>query len=277
MKLFLAFFLSFFVCATSLLSQNIERKIIIQDKAFYFSTIDEEFQIATLHKGNYSSALSSAKKLAVPAGRNYNDPLNPFSWDIRKGNLYAINFLVHPMNDFNEAIKKMLLSSLKEWNSKITIPDMLLMSADQNMFVYNDPYMFTIRRSNTLNNFYSDAIYFNDTSFLMAITNNDELTIWNYNGKEWKHGNVLAFKAEGFFSLVAKGKSTYLITNAGEVFNVGSDNITVVPELKLNGSLNNGILVEDRDAGSILYLKNSDVDRSAPLSKLIKKKAQKII
>ncbi len=256
-------------------SQSIERKLIIQNKEYFFSTIDEEFQIATLHRGSVAEPLKSAKKLAVPAGRNYNDPVNPFSWDIRKKDLFAVNFLIHPMNDFNEAIKKIPLNSLREWDGKITVTDMLMTSVDHHLFVYNDPYMFTIRRSNTLNNFFSDAVFLGDSSLCMVIANNDELIVWNHNGKEWSHGAIQPFKADGFFTLVPKGKDLMLITNSGIIYWVYPDSLSP-SEKKLAGSLADGILVEDRDSKSVSYLKRTDWDSSLSIKKLLVKKGQKL-
>ena len=68
--------------AQSALPQKIERKIIIKNNNFYYTTIDEEFQIATLHIGKTTDSLNAAKHYALPAGRNYDEPVNPFSWDV---------------------------------------------------------------------------------------------------------------------------------------------------------------------------------------------------
>ena len=66
MKPFFALlFFSFISFAIS--AQMIERKIIIENSHFYYSTIDEEFQIATLHVGNVSDGLKKSKKHS-PAG-----------------------------------------------------------------------------------------------------------------------------------------------------------------------------------------------------------------
>ena len=176
---YISLILFYFVASTFVDGQNIERKIIIENGKYYYTTIDEEFQIATVHIGKSTEALKEAKHFALPAGRNYDAPINPFSWDLNKGFIYAINFLVHPLNDRNEALKKIKLSSLQEWDSTVTSIKLLMQSVDQNMFALNDPYIFTTKRSNILTNFYFDGIAINDSSYCMVMTNNDELTVWN--------------------------------------------------------------------------------------------------
>ncbi|MBL0327944.1 MAG: hypothetical protein IPP64_00655 [Bacteroidetes bacterium] len=56
------FFVSFFIFLTSLLlGQSIERKIIIQNGNYFFTTIDDNNQLATLHTGKDTAAIRNAK------------------------------------------------------------------------------------------------------------------------------------------------------------------------------------------------------------------------
>lgn len=275
MKKLFAIFVFFMIASVSQ-AQPIERKIVISHNTFFYTTIDVEFQLATLHKGNISSALNAAKDLALPAGRNYDQPIVPFSWDVLNNTVYAVNFLAHPMNDKNEALKRFPISGLQEWSDKITMTDMLMKSVDQNMFAYNDPYMFVLKRSNILDHFFYDAIAINDSSYLMAIANNGELSIWNYNGTKWEHGNIIQLKTDDYFTLFPFGKKVYMALSSGDVYEVTKNNVIAVPGKTIGEPLSNGFIILNKDDNSVCFMKNSQLDKITPLNKQIKKKAIKI-
>lgn len=270
------FVLLFLVFSTVLFSQDIERKIIIENGNFYFTAIDNETQVATLFTGKDSSSVKTAKKLALPAGRNFTDPINPFAWDITDKEVYAVNFLMHPLNDRNEAIKRMSIASVKEWETSTSALDLIMQGTEMSPFAYNDPYLFVTRRSNTMNNFFFDAVSVNDSSYCMAIANNGELSIWNYNGREWKHSEVQNFPVTGFFSLFAHGKDVYLATNAGGLYTVSLSGISDVKNKSVGTTLSSCFLILNKDDDSIWYMKNSDLNNYTRMSELIKKKAIRI-
>jgi hypothetical protein len=257
-------------------AQNIERKIIIKNDQFYYTTIDKEFQIATLNTGKISETMETSKHLALPAGRNYNEPINPFCWDLSDSIVYAINFLNHPLNDRNESLKRFNLYSLHEWDSTISVVDMIMKSVDQNMFTRNDPYLFTIRRSNTLNNFFYDGIALNDSSYYMAIANNAELSIWNYNGKEWTHSEIQQFPVDGYFTLFTFSGHLYLLLSNGAIYEVSADH--VLQEKKApDPTLTDGLVIENRDDNTIKFIKKNRINQNTPLRELIEKKAVGIV
>lgn len=266
------FFVSFFILVSAAVcGQQLERKIIIQNGNYFFATIDELTQLATLHTGKDTSKIKSAKKLAMPAGRNFDDPIIPFSWDVADTNVFAISFLLHPLNDRNEAIKRIPFSSLKESGKSPTPMELINLSVDMNPYAYNDPYLFVTRRSNMLEGFFYDAISTRD-GYKMAISNNGELSVWNYNGTEWKHGEVFKFPINGYFSLFEKDKKTYLITNNCAVYEVVSEKLVPV---KTDGmtTLKDGILVINKDKKTVSFLKNNDLNQNTALNELIAKKA----
>lgn len=270
------FFVSFFILFSSVVfSQPIERKIIIQNGNYFFTTIDESNQLATLHTGKFSDSLKAAKKLAMPVGRNFDDPIVPLSWDIVDTNIYAISFLLHPLNDRNEAIKRINISSLKEWSKSPTPMELINLSVDMKPFAYNDPYLFVTRRSNILEGFFYDAIA-TSTGYTMAISNNGEISIWNYNGTEWKHGEVIKFPIDGYFSLFEKNKKTYLILSSGVVQEVS---INRVSSNKKDGGikLKDGFLIVNKDNDSVWFMKNEDLNQHIPLNELVTKKAKRIL
>lgn len=270
------FFVSFFILFSSVVfSQSIERKIIIQNGNYFFTTIDENNQLATLHTGKFSDSLKASKKLAMPVGRNFDDPIVPFCWDVVDTNLYAISFLLHPLNDRNEAIKRINILSLKEWGKSPTPMELINLSVDMNPFAYNDPYLFVTRRSNMLEGFFYDAIA-TSTGYTMAISNNGEISIWNYNGTEWKHGDVVKFPIDGYFSLFEKNKKTYLILNSGIIQEVSTNGIS--PNKKDVGvKLKDGFLIANKDDNSVWFMKNEDLNQRIPLNELVTKKAKRIL
>ena len=272
------FFVIFFLTLVSyvLSAQTIERKIIIENKHFYYTTIDAEFQIATLHTGNVSEGLKTSTSLALPAGRNFNDPVIPFSWDVVKDDFYAVNFLNHPMNDRNEALKRFKISSLQAWSDKVTVPNMVMQSVDLTPFANNDPYLAVLKKSSTLNNFFYDGIALNDSSYYMAITNNDELSIWNYDGFAWKNSELQKIPVDGFFTLFEFNERAYLFLNNGQTYEVSTKTISQAPNKIPGAKLSEGILVINKDDNTVKYIKNSQLDYSAPLDELIKKKAIEI-
>lgn len=273
-----AFVFSFLFCSVQFVSgQNIERKILIEKGVFYYTTIDEQFQIATLHTGKFSEGLKTAKHLALPAGRNYDDPIVPFAWDLEGKDVYAINFLVHPLNDRNEALKKIEISSLQEWVAALTPSDVIMKSVDASMLTYNDPYAFIIKRSNTLSNFFYDGIALDEKNYCMAICNNAELSIWNYNGTEWKHGVIQHFPVDGYFSLFEFKKQPYLVLSDGSIHKISGDTVEQTSATSTGTALSNGIIIVNKDDGTIKFLKNDKLDQTTPLNELIKKKATIIL
>lgn len=271
------FFVSFFILFSIVVfSQSIERKIIIQNGNYFFTTIDENNQLATLHTGKYTDSIKSAKKLAMPAGRNFDDPIIPFSWDVVGTNIFAISFLLHPLNDRNEAIKRMNISSLKERSTTLTPMELIMLSVEMNPFAYNDPYLYVTRRSNILEGFFYDAISNSDGSYTMVITNNGELSVWNYKDKEWKHGEVIKFPVDGCFSLFEKNKKTYLILNSGVINEVSTTGI-VSTKKNIGVSLKDGFLIINKDEKVVSFMKNTDLNQKTPLNELIAKKAKLIL
>ena len=258
------------------MAKNVERKIIIVNDQFYFTSIDEEFQIATLHTGKISQPLDSAKLLALPLGRNYNFPIIPFSWDVCKDNFYGINFLVHPLNSKMEALKRLPLSSLQPWSDKITVKDMILKSFNENRFTRNEPYQYVTTKSNTLDHFFYDGIAMNDSSYFMAISNNYEISIWNYNEKKWAHGVDQKFQSENYFSLFKFNKKLFLVTAEGKFFSVQDYSLVLLEGKTLGDILANCIIIENRDNKTISVIKKDQLDFGQPLDKQIAKKAKKI-
>ncbi len=272
MKLFLGLW-CWLVFTTLSFSQNIERKILIQKQSFFYTTIDSENQLGTLHTDSVSKSLKNAKKLALPAGRNYREPINPFSWDLKDSCMYAVSFLDHPLNNKREALKCFHLSSLQPWSDKVTAMDMIMKSVDRNMFAYNDPYKFVKRQSNTFTGFQFDGIVLQDSSYVMVIVNNNQLSSWNYSSKKWMHGEIQSFTIEGFFSLFEMDKQLYIILNNGNVHKIVNGQLVLTPEKVTNRTLKENTLILNKDKNTVQLIKNNELNMQMPLSELIEKKA----
>jgi hypothetical protein len=256
--------------------QSIERKIVIQNNNLYYTTIDDKNQLATMYSGFTNQPLKTARPLALPAGRNYNDPIIPFAWDVSNKYFFAINFLNHPLNDRNEAIKRFAISSLVPLSDAVTVQDMLMQSVDKNTFCLNDPYQFTIKRSNILNNFFFDGIALNDSTFFMAITNNGEISFWEYSGGGWEHSEVQKLPVEGYFTLVTKGSSIYMVLSTGKVYKVSTKAMTLVNDKDLKTNLNTGMMIVNKDNRTVSFLKTTDFNNNKSLNELIKTKALQV-
>lgn len=254
-------------------SQNIERKIIVQNNSFFYTTVDQEVQIGTLHTGDYKQPLKAAKKLAIPAGRNFNKSFNPLSWDIADNTMYAVNFLNHPLNSKKDALKSFPLSSLKEWSDSVTTIEMILKSTEMMGFTNNEPYIFTLRQSNVINGFYFDGIVLSDSSYEMVIVNHNKLSIWNYKQNKWSHSEVQDFKIDGYFNLIENNRHVYILLNNGNLHEVTAKEIISKPEKATNKPLTMYTLVLNRDSKKIQLIKTSELSTNKPLNELIETKA----
>lgn len=277
-KLFFLFSLSLFSLTLSFAQQMIERKIVVEKGKFYYTTIDDKFQIATLHTGKYAEPLKLESALAMPAGRNLDEPVIPFSWDVSGANIFAVNFLMHPMNDRNEALKKIELSTLKAWDEKTSVIAMVLQSTESSPFAYNDPYRFIISHSNILSGFFFDGITMADGTYWMAISNNDELSIWKYDGIAWKHGDVASVNVAGPFSLFAQNGNLFLMLSDGKIKSVTAEMKVQDSKLKgLESAVEDGLLVINKDDNTIKFIKAKELDQKTPLKELVEKKALGIL
>lgn len=268
------FYILFFFCAAfTAKAQHMERKIILEKSRLYYTTVDPEFQLATLYTGDASASLNNAKPLAMPAGRNYNDPVNPFCWDVLNGNCYAVNSLKHPMNDQNESLKRFPVASLKAWSKNVTIAGMLNQSIDYNTFTPNVPYSFVTQKSKTLDHFFYDAIALNDSVFCMGISNNNGFSFWRFNGKSWDHIENNNFPVSGPFSLFACRQDVYMILGDGKIYSLSTRSINELPEKSKKIDLSAGCLVIDKDTGSIKFITNELLNLKVPFKDLIRNKA----
>lgn len=251
-------------------AQNIERKIIIDKDQCYFTTIDPEFQIATLHVVAIDKPLKTAKEYAIPAGRSLSTPVIPFSWDLSGQNLFAINFMNNALNNRRNAIKCIPLHSLIVWNDKLSISDVVMKSTEVMPYTRFEPYAYVTEKSNLLDHFFFDCIATSDSSLCLAISNNGELSIWEFRNNSWTKGEELKMVNDNFFSLFNDQHQTYLITSSGAVHAVQNNRLKKQPETSLNNSLADGILIIDKVNRRILFLENAKLNRQKSVAEIVK-------
>ncbi|HYG51270.1 MAG TPA: hypothetical protein VD905_10225 [Flavobacteriales bacterium] len=249
-------FIVLFVIAFTLHGQNIERKIIIENGHYFYTTIDEQHQIATMHTGDVSAPLKKERTLAMPSGRNYNDPVIPFSWDFHNGDVYAVNFLVNPLNDRMEALKRFSFNSLKEWEKSGSVQDMIALSTDYTPFAKFEPYNYVTKQSNILSNFFFDGIAINDSTYSMVISNKNEISWWTFNGRYWLQSNVWYVTALNYFSLFKWDHKTYMYAWDGTVYKMTEEKMVPAAILEETPPLKDITLVINRDKNSVSYFKN---------------------
>lgn len=260
------------------IAQDFERKIIVKDGLFYYVSVDDNLQIGTLYKGAMDGLLKDAKAFAIPAGRGISAQTNPLAWDIDGEDMYAVNFMDHSLNDRYEAIKKFTLNDLKLWGPNVNVDELIMQSADAPMYVFNEPYYFIKNRSDYLNHFYFDGVVLGG-NYWMAVTNNEELSIWNHIGEEWYHSEVIEnFKVDGPFSLLTVGESIYLITNKGKAFqiSVNSGAIAVTFSVDATFILKDVVLIDDRDKNEIYYMNKSQFNYDKSMTDMTNEMAIKV-
>lgn len=250
------------------LSQTADRKIIIEDGQHYSVTIDERFQIGTLHVGAMEDTLFRGEQLALPAGRSLLYPDKPLSWDLDDQFVYAVSFLDHPLNDRNEAIKRIFRDQLTPWTTETRPEAVIMHSVDHNMYAYNEPYQFALSQSVYMDSFYFDAIAHNG-SYWMVIVHNGEWHSWNFVDGTWKHSNVFRADETGYFSLFSVNGKLKLIAKNGSVYEVSLDGIRLEKQGKVNTQLEEGILIEDRDRKKIMLLESVHLDKEKSFSAVV--------
>jgi hypothetical protein len=207
--------LAFFNCIFYAQAQwRIERKIIIEDGQFYFFTVDDETQLATLYSGSVSQKLKGAKKRLFPIGREYTEPFNPLAFDINADAFVGVNWILNSMNGRYDAIKKI---SIKDWSkgrADWTNEDWGQASFDMPVAAPNDPWERMLEVNNTLENCFFDIIKSN--TLVMGVCNQGQLWIKEYKGNIWKNRAEIKVPFTQYFTLINRpnGKIGLLDANA---------------------------------------------------------------
>lgn len=259
-----------------LVGQSIERKIIIEKGMCYYTTIDPEFQIATLHVCAFDKPVKTAKEYAVPAGRNLNVPIIPFSWDLMGSDLFVINFMNNALNNRRNALKRIPMNTLKEWDDKLSVSDVIMKSTETQPYTWFEPYSETTEKSPVLDHFFFDAVSTSDSSLCLVICNKDVLTVWEYSRNNWKKGEELKMKSADFFSLFTHKGRPYLVASDGSLFAVQNNQLIPLADKKITKELSQGILIINRMDQTISFLMKDEFDAQKSFAEMIKQQATKI-
>ncbi|NOQ74749.1 MAG: hypothetical protein GQ574_22235 [Crocinitomix sp.] len=259
-------------------AQDFERKVIVKDGAFYYVSVDDNLQIGTLYKGAMDGLLKDAKAYAIPAGRGVSAQTNPLAWDIDGEDMYAVNFMDHSLNDRYESIKKFAINDLKLWGANVSVDELIMQSVDAPMYVFNEPYHFIKERSDFLNHFYFDGVVLGG-NYWMAVTNNEELIIWNHVGDEWYHSEIIEnFKVDGPFTLLTVNEAIYLLTANGKAYEIsisgGAKAVTFSVDATFR--LKDVVLIDDRDKNIVYYMKRSQFNYEKSMTDMISEMAIKV-
>jgi hypothetical protein len=258
----------------------IERKIIIEHAQFYYCTVNNDLQLAELHNGNVQQNINNVSAYNIlPVGREISDPFVPLCFDINKGEMLAINWILNSNNSRNDALKKInLAEAIKSQN--LNPAQVLEQSFLIPPIAAYEPWQFMLRRNNTLSNNFFDIAWGKDNTVLLALCNQNELFIWMYNGSEWKHSDAIPVNFHQYFSLIAVGTKIGILSSEGvlNTYSVTGNQWKLQKQIKYPMNLQTSTLVIDKDNQKVLYLNNNDVEQSKlSLTQLMKSKAKKII
>lgn len=259
-----------FLQVFSALSQNLERKIIIENGMCYYTTIDPEFQIATLYVVAFDEPMKAAKKYALPAGRNLSIPIIPFSWDVVGKDVFAINFMNNALNNRKNAIKRIPMNTLNEWTEKISLSDVVMKSTEVQPYMPFEPYSYITDKSNILDHFFFDAVATTDSSFCFAVSNNGELTIWHYANEKWERGKTINMQTADFFSLFLYKKKAYLVTSEGKIYAIQNNIFLMQIEKSINKPLADGVLIINKMNNTVSFIDKANLNEQKSLKEMMK-------
>lgn len=254
-------------------AQKIERKIIIQDGQFYFFTVDDETQLATLYTGSVSQRLNNAVKRPMPLGRMADEPQTPLCFDVDGNELTGINWILNSNNSRYEALKKIDLRDWKKARPEWTIEDWAQVSFDQPMLAPNDPWEQTMEENNILDHAFFDLVKTGEP--IMAVSNQQKLSLYHYAGGAWRKQLSMPYALSSYFSLVPH-KGTILLADAtGNIYRMsdtGAELLTKSPDNKSR------ILVIDKDNHKNYTLARETIEAASfsTLQALILSDAQEI-
>lgn len=241
----------------------IDRKIIIEQGQYYYCSIDNETQLATLHFGIAKQKLGQANHKLIPIGRAIEDPLNPLCFDIQHNEILGVNWILNSNNSRHDAIK---LIKLKDWKPKNTFSTekILSISFEQNTYANNEPWLKMLADTNVLYHCFFDLIQLKQR-LVMAVCNQNKLRISFFENGVWSHHALINFEPQGYFSLVFNGTSLGIIDAQGNVYIYNEQSNTLKNVAIAHNT--DQLLIVDKDHNA-LYTINQEAIAAAPLLSL---------
>lgn len=270
---FCLFFSIFFLSQSAFAQLKIERKIIIQDGQFYFFTVDDETQLATLYSGSVNQKLKGVRKRLFPIGREFTEPFNPLAFDIYGDEFVGINWMLNSMNGRYEAIKKI---SIKDWNkvrAEWTNEDWGQVSFDMPVAAPNEPWERMLDVNNVLENCFFDLIKSN--TIVMGVCNQGQLWIKEYKGNIWKNKAELKVPFTQYFTLVNRPNGQIGILDAASNYYALDEQKNDLTLIRKGNFLKAQIVIIDKDKQINYLITNEAIDAGwfNSLNQLIKESA----
>lgn len=251
-----------------------ERKIIIEKGRFYYITVDDRSQLATLHEGDVKQGLVLAEEKRLPLGRPSGDPLLPLAFDIYAGQMTAINWVLNPGNSRYEAIRKLELSALKQ---DTAVEDAVLLETGFYLppaapFL---PWYAMLKRNNVLHNNFFDLAVPDKNNILVALCNQGELVLSSWDGVNWKHSAPVTVAFERYFCLLSLVNKTFILGPEGDLFSFNKTKNVLEPVAgRKFPDLEQHTLVVDRDQDKVFMIGNGFLEPGPEsLQQLLKKHA----
>lgn len=253
---------------------SIERKIIIEQGQYYYCSVNNETQLASLHYGGIKQKLSQCNNKLIPIGRSIEEPFNPLCFDIQRNELVGINWILNSNNSRYESIKRM---QLKNWKSKNTFNTMQMLgySFEQQTYAPNEPWLKMLADTNVLFDCYFDLIQ-EHKRLVMAVCNQHKLRISFFANGSWQHKALINFEAQGYFSLVYNGTALGIVDAQGTVYRYDELNNTL--HKTTLGNSKHPLLIIDKDHNTLFTVEQEAIDAAQQFSldALIQQNAQSI-
>jgi hypothetical protein len=257
-----------------------ERKIIIENNKFYFFTVDAETQLATLHTGNKNQNLHEGSEYKLPLGRSSDAPIVPLCFDISKGKLTYINWILNTSFSRMEGIKRIDLDEAANY-TKRTDAELLQQSIDIPALTSFRPWQYTLQQNNVVDQNFFDMALNENGNIEVWISNGSSLSVWEYDGKDWQRSEPFTQPFDKYFTLVTIGKKLLFVNhNMDQVIEYKTDkddkkmflgqyDMSAAADQLRN--LDQQVLVVDKDSRKSWYFPAKLLeDKRISLDKLIK-------
>jgi hypothetical protein len=143
-------------------------------------------------------------------------------------------------------------------------------SAEYPPYTNFEPYQYITNKSNTLDHFFFDGIACSDSSFCFVISNNYELSTWQYNNNGWSKGEAIAMQVADYFSLCTHKNRPYLILSDGSIYAIMNNQLMKEPEKKLDVKLSDIILIIDKMKDTIFFINAASFNEERSIEELMK-------
>lgn len=242
--------------------------MIVQDGNYY--AVKREQRCYVLYYGKCKEPLDSAQRRILPLGLSHKGPL---SWDVYRGNLYALQEGEFAVAAPSENLKKIRISTLPELSEMKNLTQILIEGAIGNNMADNIPY---VKHSEAysgkgLLNFDIQAA--SDSVLYQVVYSDSLLLFYRLNDKGW---NTLVkqrrFLVEPFrmFSLIDQ---IYILDEKGNCFDMLNKE-----EKRTRMPFETSLLLIDKNRGSLSYISESALTKGSSIPEIfIPEKAQKII